>query len=92
MESIETINGNDFFEFYNSRAYTANCFNDDGSLNKNYNSFKTTGVIASIFEDHWDQTIKILLIVVALMLHNLENIFSFPLNIKLISSLKLFRK
>lgn len=56
MESIETINGNDFFEFYNSRAYTANCFNDDGSLNKNYNSFKTTGVIASIFEDHWDTT------------------------------------
>ena len=52
MESIETINGNDFFEFYNSRAYTANCFNDDGSLNKNYTSFKTTGVIASIFEDH----------------------------------------
>lgn len=71
MESIETINENDFFEFYNSRTYTANCFNDDGSLNKNYNSFKTTGVIASIFEDHWlllIQIIKILLIVVALML------------------------
>ena len=32
MESIETINENDFFEFYNSRTYTANCFNDDGSL------------------------------------------------------------
>lgn len=56
MESIETINEIDFFEFYNSRTYNANCFNEDGSLNKNYNSFKTTGVIASIFEDHWDFT------------------------------------
>ena len=52
MKSVETINENDFLEFYNSRTYNANCFNDDGSLNKNYNSFKTTGVIASIFEDH----------------------------------------
>ena len=56
MENIETINENNFLEFYNSRTYTANCFNDDGSLNKNYNSFKTTGVIASIFEDHWATT------------------------------------
>lgn len=56
MKSVETINENDFLEFYNSRTYNANCFNDDGSLNKNYNSFKTTGVIASIFEDHWDST------------------------------------
>ena len=47
MENIETIN--EFLEFYNSRTYSANCFNEDGSLNKNYNSFKSTGVIASIF-------------------------------------------
>ena len=56
MKSIETINESDFLEFYNSRTYNANCFNDDGSLNKNYNSFKSTGVIASIFEDHWAST------------------------------------
>lgn len=56
MKSVETINENDFLEFYNSRTYTANCFNEDGSLNKNYNSFKATGVIASIFEDHWAKT------------------------------------
>lgn len=56
MKSIETINENDFLEFYNSRTYNANCFNDDGSLNKNYNSFKITGIISSIFEDHWDLT------------------------------------
>jgi hypothetical protein len=52
MESVETIKENQFLEFYNSRTYNANCFNEDGSLNKNYNSSKTTGVIASIFEDH----------------------------------------
>lgn len=56
MKSVETINEKDFLEFYNSRTYTPNCFNDDGSLNKNYNSFKTTGVITSIFEDHWNFT------------------------------------
>ena len=56
MENIETIKECEFLEFYNSRTYTANCFNDDGSLNKNYNSFKSTGIIASIFEDHWEST------------------------------------
>ncbi len=56
MENIETIKESEFLEFYNSRTYSANCFNDDGSLNKNYNSFKTTGIIATIFEDHWEQT------------------------------------
>ena len=56
MKSVETINEIDFLEFYNSRTYNANCFNDDGSLNKNYNSFKTTGIISSIFEDHWEKT------------------------------------
>lgn len=56
MESIETIKEGDFLDFYNSRSYSANCFNSDGSLNKNYNSFKSTGIIATIFEDHWDKT------------------------------------
>lgn len=56
MENIETIKECEFLDFYNSRTYSANCFNEDGSLNKNYNSFKSTGVIASIFEDHWNNT------------------------------------
>ena len=56
MENIETIKECEFLDFYNSRTYTANCFNEDGSLNKNYNSFKSIGVIASIFEDHWHKT------------------------------------
>ena len=56
MENIETIKETDFLDFYNSRTFSANCFNQDGSLNKNYNSFKSTGIIASIFDDHWDST------------------------------------
>ena len=54
MENIETIKECEFLEYYNSRTFNANCFNEDGSLNKKYNSFKSTGVIASIFEDHWN--------------------------------------
>ena len=53
MKNIEYIKESEFLEYYNSRCYNANCFNDDGSLNKNYNSFKKTGLISTIFEDHW---------------------------------------
>ena len=56
MENIETIKECEFLEYYNSRTFNANCFNEDGSLNKNYNSLKSTGVISSIFEDHWEST------------------------------------
>jgi len=49
---IDEIN---FLDYFNSRTFDANCFNPDGSLNKNYNSFKKTGVIAQIFEDHWNE-------------------------------------
>lgn len=44
----------DFLDFYNSRRFNANCFNDDGTINKRYNSQKVTGTIAQIFEDHWN--------------------------------------
>ena len=44
----------DFLDFYNSRSFNANCFNPNGSLNKNYNSKKVTGTIVQIFEDHWE--------------------------------------
>ena len=54
MENIKIVKEYEFIEFYNSRRFEANCFNEDGSLNKNYNSFKSTGLIASIFEDHWE--------------------------------------
>ena len=39
MESEkEIIKESEFLDFYNSRTYNANCFNADGTLNKNYNS------------------------------------------------------
>ena len=33
-------------------------FKEDGSINLDYNSYKKTGTIATIFEDHWDQSYK----------------------------------
>lgn len=54
MEDKKIINEYEFIEFYTSRNYDANCFNADGSLNKNYNSFKRTGTLATILEDHWE--------------------------------------
>ena len=43
----------DFTHFRNNRTFNANCFKPDGSLDKNYNSQKVTGTIATILEDHW---------------------------------------
>ncbi len=45
----------DEFKFvYLSNNYNENMFQSDGSLNPDYNSFKKTGDIAQILEDHWD--------------------------------------
>lgn len=41
-------------DFFKYRNFNENFFNNDGSLNKHHNSLKKAGVIASIFEDHWD--------------------------------------
>lgn len=41
-------------EFYLKNEYNENMFNKDRSINPNYNSKKNTGIIAKIFEDHWD--------------------------------------
>ena len=43
-----------FVEFYLNNNYNENMFNEDGNLNLNYNSNKNTGLIAQIFEDHWN--------------------------------------
>lgn len=48
------INEIEFLDFYNNRSFNANCFNPDGSINKNYNSKKVTSTIADILEDHRD--------------------------------------
>lgn len=45
---------NVFKDYYLTHNYNENMFNSDGSINTNYNSSKKTGVIAQIFEDHWD--------------------------------------
>lgn len=44
-------------EFLNN-SYTENMFKSNGSINPKYNSFKKTGTIASIFEDHWNKFYK----------------------------------
>lgn len=45
---------NIFKDYYLTHNYNENMFNSDGSINPNYNSSKKTGVIAQVFEDHWD--------------------------------------
>lgn len=42
-----------FKEYILPNIYDENMFNSDGSLNPKYNSFKKTGTIAQIFDDHW---------------------------------------
>ena len=44
----------DFKNSFLKNNYDENMFNNDGSLNPKYNSKKKTGIIAQIFEDHWD--------------------------------------
>ena len=45
---------NDFKDIYLNNNYNENMFKSDGSINPNYNSNKNTGLIAKIFQDHWD--------------------------------------
>ena len=54
MMPILNIEETEFLTYFNNRTFDDNMFNSNDSLNKNYNSFKKTGVIAQIFEDHWD--------------------------------------
>ena len=44
-----------FKDFFLTHNYNDNMFNSDGSINTKYNSNKKTGVIAQIFEEHWDK-------------------------------------
>ena len=52
------ISEQEFIEFLLERNYNENMFNKDGTLNKNYDSFKVTGVISTILEDHSDEFFK----------------------------------
>jgi hypothetical protein len=42
-----------FKDYYLNHSYNESMFNTDGTLNKDYNSSKKTGLIAKIFEEHW---------------------------------------
>lgn len=44
-----------FKNYFLTHNYNENMFNSDGTINHNYNSRKKTGIIAQIFEDHWDK-------------------------------------
>ena len=44
-----------FIKYIIDHNYNDNMFDCDGKLNPNYNSFKKTGTIANILEDHWDE-------------------------------------
>ena len=50
----QKVSLNFFKENILPNIYDENIFNSDGSVNPNYNSFKKTGIIAQIFEDHWN--------------------------------------
>lgn len=40
--------------YFLNHSYNENMFKSDGTINPDYNSNKKTGIIAKIFEDHWD--------------------------------------
>ena len=46
---------NEFINNYLPNSYDENMFNKDGSINPKYNSFKKTGLIAQIFDEHWEE-------------------------------------
>ena len=50
----QKVSLNFFKENILPNIYDENMFHSDGSVNPNYNSFKKTGIIAQIFEDHWN--------------------------------------
>lgn len=49
------VDEKEFISFFLNNSYDENMFKSDGSLNKNHNSFKKTGIIAQILEENWDR-------------------------------------
>lgn len=43
-----------YYNFFLEHQHDENMFDSNGNINPNYNSFKKTGVIAKIFEEHWE--------------------------------------
>lgn len=46
---------NKFINNYLPNSYDENMFDKNSSINPKYNSFKKTGLIAQIFDEHWDE-------------------------------------
>ena len=55
MEEKITISQTTLKRLYDENNYNETMFTSEGKLNPEYNSFKKTGMIASILEDHWDK-------------------------------------
>ncbi len=54
-KEISIVSLTTFREKFLKNNYSENMFKSDGSINHKYNSLKKTGIIASIFEDHWNK-------------------------------------
>lgn len=52
--AVPNLSYDQFINYYLNNEYNENMFNSDGHINSNYNSFKKTGIIPKIFEEHWD--------------------------------------
>lgn len=52
---MENVSINEFKDIYLKNNYNENMFRKDGSINPDYNSYKKTGTIAQIIEDHIEE-------------------------------------
>lgn len=57
-DKLPIIGVEQFMDYYNNHNYEDDMF-IDGHINPNYNSFKKTGLIAEILEDHFDDFYKV---------------------------------
>ena len=55
---IPVLSIDQFVNYFLDHNYDENMFDSKGHLNPNYNSFKKTGTISQIIEDHWDDFYK----------------------------------
>lgn len=55
----DSITLDEFKNYYLNNNYNQNMFNEDGSINPEYNSLKKTGALAKIFEDYWKEFYKL---------------------------------
>lgn len=52
---MENVSIDEFKNIYLNNNYNENMFREDGSINPDYNSFKKTGIIAKIIEEHLNE-------------------------------------